>query len=130
MNRRSWLDIAEYASLACFVAGCIAALSSQQVALAAAPLTLALALNLVNRHRFQQQTRFSSRSTVADVHQVVQSLNEANAELTQKTETLTQLFNSRLELEQIEGLKQAITALPPPPKVDLSPITQSLPSWP
>jgi hypothetical protein len=126
VNRRSWLEIAEYVSLACFVAGSIAALASQQLAYSAVPLTLALALNLVNRHRFEQQTRLSSRSTVADVNQVVQSLNEANAELTHKTETLAQLFHSRPELEQIEELQQAIAALPPPPKVDFSPITQSL----
>jgi len=143
------------------------------MALAAVPLVLALALNLANRHRFQQQTQLYTSNRVADVHQVVQSLHqqvqalptepvdispiahslseltqktetltrqfngrieprqieilsEANTHLTKKTETLTQLFNSRPEVEQIEGLKQAIAALPPPPKIDLSPITQSL----
>lgn len=118
MNKRSWLEIAEYASLASFVAGSIAALASQQVIYAAVPLILALSLNLVNRHREGQQTRQYISSTVANVHQVVQSLHQqvqalpsepidlspitqSLSELTQKTETLTRQFNARPETRAI-----------------------------
>jgi len=118
VNSRSWLEIAEYASLASFVAGSIAALASQQVLYAAVPLILALSLNLVNRHREGQQTRLYISSTVANVHQVVQSLHQqvqalpsepvdlspitqSLSELTQKTETLTRQFNARPETQAI-----------------------------
>ncbi|MDF5725955.1 MAG: hypothetical protein PUP91_37010, partial [Rhizonema sp. PD37] len=129
-NNRQFLDIVEYASLAGSALGTIVAVASGQLGYAAAPLTLAISLNVVNR-----------RSSVANMHQTVQSLQQKvqalpaepvklNAityslqEIKQKTELLTQQFNAREEPKQIEELKKTIAHLPQ--KVDLSPITQSI----
>lgn len=129
---RQFLDIAEYASVAGSALGTVVAVASGQVAYAAAPLTLAISLNVVNR-----------RSSVANLDQTVQSLQQKvqvlpaqpvnlNAitqslqQMNQKTESLTQRFNARLEPRQIEELKETIAHLPHPQKVDLSPIAQSI----
>jgi len=69
MLKQPWLEIAEYASLAGSALGIIAAATSSQVICAAAPLTLALSLNLVNRKQSHQQTRQHIISAIADVHQ-------------------------------------------------------------
>lgn len=54
-KRRDWLELAEYAALGVSALGSIVAAFSQQVFLAAAPLTIALFLNFVNRSRIPQQ---------------------------------------------------------------------------
>jgi fructose-1,6-bisphosphatase/sedoheptulose 1,7-bisphosphatase-like protein len=81
MLKQPWLEIAEYASLAGSALGIIAAATSSQVIYAAAPLTLALSLNLVNRKRSYHQTRQHIISAIADVHQVVQSLHQQHSSL-------------------------------------------------
>jgi len=81
MLKQPWLEIAEYASLAGSALGIIAAATSSQVICAAAPLTLALSLNLVNRKQSHQQTRQHIISAIADVHQVVQSLHQQHSSL-------------------------------------------------
>jgi hypothetical protein len=54
-KRRDWLELAECAALGVSALGSIVAAFSQQVFLAAAPLTIALFLNFVNRSRIPQQ---------------------------------------------------------------------------
>jgi hypothetical protein len=81
MLKQPWLEIAEYASVAGSVLGIIASTTSSQVIYAAAPLILALSLNLVNRKQSHQQTRQHIISAIADVHQVVQSLHQQHSSL-------------------------------------------------
>jgi len=105
MLKQPWLEIAEYASLAGSVLGIIAAATSSQVIYAAAPLTLALSLNLVNRKQSHQQTRQHIISAIADVHQVIQSLHQ------QVQTPPTQAINlTGLEAE-IAALKAQLQAL-------------------
>jgi len=145
VNRRSWLEIAEYFSLAGSVAGSITAIASQQVAFAAAPLTLALSLNAVNRHRYQQQTQHETSNAIAVVRQFVQSLQQqvqalpsepvdkssitqSLEHLEQKTQRLSEQFNARPETQVIAQLKNQLSDLvlrldnlPNPPELaDLS----------
>ncbi|GEM_PF-3100722 len=54
LKNRSWLEIAEYLSIAGSVLGSAVAVTSQQVICATAPVSLALLLNLVNRRRLEQ----------------------------------------------------------------------------
>ncbi|HCF29526.1 MAG TPA: hypothetical protein DEV81_20505, partial [Cyanobacteria bacterium UBA11049] len=75
IGNRSWLDIAEYASLAGSVAGSIVAVASQQVVYAAAPLTLAMSLSLVNRQRLQQQSQ-QQTNAIANMCQEVRSVHD------------------------------------------------------
>lgn len=129
MKKRSWLETAEYFSLAGSALGTVAAAIFSQVTYATAPLTLALSLSLVNRTRSQQQTRQHTTAEIAQVHQLVESLSnrvsvlpartidfnpihQALCQLDDKTQKLAQRFNARPEIEQIQELKEAIAARP------------------
>lgn len=133
---RHWLNLAECASLTASVAGCFAATASHQVVYAAAPLTLALSLNLANRQRFQQQLQQQATNRIADVHQEVRFLHNkvqvlpsteriSDLEATihkqeqiildidsrQQMDALVQAFNNRPEPKEIDRLNQAIAQL-------------------
>lgn len=75
LKEGNWLKLAEYASVASSALGTLAAVFSGQIIYAAAPLTVALSLNLVNRQRFEEQMRESNKSAIADVHTVVESIH-------------------------------------------------------
>jgi cell division protein FtsB len=70
-----WREWAEYASVAGSAVGTVAAAFSGQLLYAAAPLTVALSLNLANRSRFDRQTRQQAQAAIADVRQVVETLH-------------------------------------------------------
>ncbi len=55
-NQRNLWEVAEYASLIGSAVGTLLAAASQQVVFAAAPLTLAVSLNFLNRSRIAQKT--------------------------------------------------------------------------
>ncbi|MBZ8180726.1 cell division protein FtsZ [Oscillatoria salina] len=76
MPKKSWLEIAEIAALATSVVGTVAAAISSQVAYAAAPLTVTISLNLLNRYRFEQRKEDYTTSAIYDVHRVVESLHQ------------------------------------------------------
>lgn len=104
------LEIAEYVSLAGSALGTLVAVASKQVVFAAAPLTAALVLNLVNRRRLQQQTQDSITGALTQSNQVahflqqqVQALPSINSQL----DTLNQQFNSRPEIQAIAQLNTA-----------------------
>jgi predicted transcriptional regulator len=75
LKEGNWLKLAEYASVAGSALGTLAAVFSGQIIYAAAPLTVALSLNLVNRQRFEEQIRENAKSAIADVHTVVESIH-------------------------------------------------------
>jgi cell division protein FtsZ len=113
MLKQPWLEIAEYASLAGSVLGIIAAATSSQVIYAAAPLTLALSLNLVNRKQSHQQTRQHIISAIADVHQVIQSLHQQVQTLPTQAINLTEIEADIAALKaQLQALECADTVQP------------------
>jgi len=75
LNQHNWLELAEYASVAGSALGTLAAALSGQIIYAAAPLTVALSLNLANRQRFEEQVRENANSAIADIHVVVESIH-------------------------------------------------------
>lgn len=93
-DRRHGLELAEYASVIGSAVGTIVAGLSGQVLYAATPLTLALSLNLVNRHRFEQQTKASALGAGAAIAQVDRELRE-----------------------EIESVRASIAALPPSERI-------------
>ncbi|MFO7030618.1 hypothetical protein B9T07_11455 [Limnospira fusiformis CCALA 023] len=110
-NQRDWLKIAEYVSVvASGVGSLVAAIIFRPLLLAAAPLTVAVALNIVNRQRFEQQVKQSTDAAIADVRGVVKSLydqvqmlpgpTEENSDLDQITDVLTELQRVTQRLEQ------------------------------
>lgn len=70
---RNWLNTAEYLSIACSAAGSVAAVASQQLVYAIAPMTLAMSVGLANRQRFQQQLE-QQTTVISNVRQEAQSL--------------------------------------------------------
>lgn len=52
-NRRNWLEIFEYISIAGSIVGSVVAVISQQMIYAATPISLSLVLNLLNRKRWE-----------------------------------------------------------------------------
>ncbi|MBE9019038.1 hypothetical protein IQ272_23385 [Chroococcidiopsidales cyanobacterium LEGE 13417] len=105
-HNKSWLQVAEYASLASSAAGTVIAIASQQVAYAAAPLTLALSLSVVNRQRCQQQTLSHINKSNSELHQVVQSLHQQVQSLPTERVNLSSIVQS---LEHMEQRIQALT---------------------
>lgn len=75
-NQRDWLEVAEYASIAGSAIGTIVAGLSGQIIYAAAPLTAAIALNFLNRQRFEKQVQQKANSAIAGVELAVKSLQQ------------------------------------------------------
>ncbi|MCT7957609.1 hypothetical protein [Laspinema palackyanum] len=77
LNPYPWQTIVEGTCVAGAAVGTVVAALSGQVVYAAVPLTLALSLNLSNRMRSQQETAQQTTSAIADVRQMVDSLQTA-----------------------------------------------------
>lgn len=106
-NQGHRLELAEYASLIASGVGTIAAAVSGQVVYAAAPLTLALSLNMVNRQRFLAQVRASEQSTSTAIslleHELrgdIQSVR-SSTQSTPASERLRDLETSMLRLSTL-----------------------------
>ncbi len=68
------LKILEYAAVAASAVGSVAAAWFEQILFAATPLTLAAALNLINRQRFEQRLGRYTTSAIADIKTVAEQL--------------------------------------------------------
>ena len=108
LSQRDTIELAEYGTVAVSVIGSLAAAISGKILYAAAPLTVAAALNLVNRQRFQQQTRLYITSEIADIHNVIQS------------------FHQQLHQPLPDSSPDLYPALSPAETLDLSPITDAI----
>ncbi|NJM60752.1 MAG: hypothetical protein HC849_11935 [Oscillatoriales cyanobacterium RU_3_3] len=102
-NRRDWLEVAEYASIAGSAIGTVAAALSGQIIYAAAPLTAALSLNFANRHRFQQQIQQQANSSIAGVHLTVKSLQQQVQALPREVELYTAVSDLQQKLRSLES---------------------------
>ena len=69
MYQHRLLKIAEYVSLASSALGTVAAVATQQVAYSAAPLTVTLGLNIVNRQKLNSSTQEYLKQK-ADIQQI------------------------------------------------------------
>ncbi|GAB4200544.1 MAG: hypothetical protein Fur006_52120 [Coleofasciculaceae cyanobacterium] len=99
------LKVAEYTALAASVAGVVISTASKQVVYAAAPLSLSMFLNLLNRQRFEQQTQQSITTTAAQVEQQLSQLNRGFSRLQQEV---------RNELnQQLQALDARVTSSQP-----------------
>ncbi|HEY9726514.1 MAG TPA: hypothetical protein V6D50_08705, partial [Chroococcales cyanobacterium] len=130
------LEIAENVSLVGSVLGTVAAVALKQVGFAAAPLTLALALSLVNRRRFQQQTQEYTASAIAQTNHALQSLHQQTQTLpaiTTHLEDLHQQFSSRPETiaisqltQKLDELARRVERLPNPTAIETTAFEQAL----
>ncbi len=80
MDKRPWTEIAEYASLAGSALGTLVAATTHQMIYSAAPLTLALCLNTLNRNRLRTYVN-QIPPAVDEVVFVKQQIQEIQAKL-------------------------------------------------
>lgn len=69
-NQRSWIEIAEYISLAGSIVGSVVAVVSKQLIYAATPVSLSLLLNLVNRQRWEYLNRQNTARNLTQVERL------------------------------------------------------------
>jgi hypothetical protein len=100
-NRRNWLEIAEYLSIFGSAVGTLAGAISQQFVLAAAPLTVAVSLNLINRSRLAQQQQLASPEP-SNAEAVTSSFEELFP-FTPTPELLESATNLEEEIAQIKS---------------------------
>lgn len=74
LGEHHWLDLAEYGSIGASAIGSIVAGLSGQMLFSATPIVFALTLNVLNRHRVELQTRVQNTATIAEMNQIVDSL--------------------------------------------------------
>ncbi len=77
LGEHHWLDLAEYASIGASAIGSIVAGLSGQMLFSATPIVFALTLNVLNRHRVELQTRVQNTATIAEMNQIVDSLQNS-----------------------------------------------------
>ncbi|HEY9853644.1 MAG TPA: hypothetical protein V6D28_29510 [Leptolyngbyaceae cyanobacterium] len=102
------VEVTEYITVAGSVAGTLAAMASQQFIYAAAPLTLALSLNLFTRRKFEQNLQ-QSMSTV---------LSEMSTRVRQVDRELSE------EIRTLKGSERESST--PSPTVNLTPIQEDI----
>jgi len=101
-QRSQLLQVAEYTSTAASVVGVVISALSQQVVYVAAPLSLSLCLNLVNRRRFEQQAEQRLNGAISHLDRQMLELPSAN--YTDLTQQVAQIY------EQLTALEQGQTA--------------------
>ncbi|HBB34319.1 MAG TPA: hypothetical protein DDZ80_23035 [Cyanobacteria bacterium UBA8803] len=82
-NRLRLDQIAEYTSIAASILGIFISTASRQIVYAAAPLSVSLFLNLLNRQRFEEQTQRSLTATAARVERQLAQIEQAFSHLQQ-----------------------------------------------
>lgn len=99
MKKHRWLDLTEYALLLGSGAGTVASVATQQVLLAAAPLSLLAGLGLLNRRQLQAEIS-DSQSAILSVNR---TLDEGFRDVKEQVEDLP-------SHEQLSAVRQSILA--------------------
>lgn len=107
-TERNGLEVTEYVSVAGSVAGTVVAIFSQQLIYAAAPLTLALSLSLINRRRFEQTFQQNMTAVLSEMGTRVRQIDREISE----------------EMQALKGSVQNLSLSPKP--VNLNPIQEEL----
>lgn len=107
-ERSQLFKIAEYITASASVLGMVASTLTQQVGYFAAPLSVTLLLNLLNRQRFEQQTQQQMVGVMTQVNQRLTQLDHTVSELPQ---SLTTNLSQQVQPlgEQLEALEQQQT---------------------
>ncbi len=98
-QRSQLLNVVEYTSAAASAVGVVISALSQQALYAAAPLSLSLCLNLVNRRRFEQQTEQQLNGAIAQIDQRLLTLDQRVLE---RNEPAIEFSELRSQLSQLQ----------------------------
>jgi len=106
LNQKRLLRYLEYATVSASVAGAIAAVATRQLVYAAAPLSVAAALNLLQRHQWQQQLEQRLNQTTTQVDQRLDELTQRDRQLAARLQALPQINVAEFaQLSDIEALQ-------------------------
>ncbi|MDM3845623.1 MAG: hypothetical protein PT116_11380 [Aphanizomenon gracile PMC638.10] len=126
MNNRQLLEFSEYVCLGISILGTIVATVTQQVVYAVIPLSLSIALNLVNRPKLNysqsqiEQLQTGLQNITEEFHQVEKTMNTSNQRLEQIEawrQQLSQITDQTIEmainerLGKLEVYKQEISQI-------------------
>lgn len=106
MSKFHWLEITEYVSVVSSVCGTVAAAVTQQAVYAAAPITLTLGLNLLNRQRADQLTRDFAEMAGSRVEEAVREEIAIAGDRVERLESKNQQFRSSAK-QKIAELKKS-----------------------
>ncbi|NJN49620.1 MAG: hypothetical protein HC805_07455 [Alkalinema sp. RL_2_19] len=104
LNNRRLLRFAEYGAVSASVCGVVVAIVTRQLLYAATPLSLAVVLSLVNRHRWEWQIEQHLAQTVAQVNEQLDNLNQDTARRSDFETLSTDLAHLQTKLQAIEAL--------------------------
>jgi len=117
--KKSWLNLAEYASIVISAFGAFGVAVSGQAFYGVTPLVLALSLNVANRYRFERQMQLSQMSEIGKIQSSVESL-EKNAvkvivklrqQLSTEIESVRENFYTESTQAVPSEIQQQLTAL-------------------
>ena len=94
-----WLDIAETASVLGSIGGSVASIFFKELFMASIPLSICVALNLVNRKRILSLTKAETKKAIAELAQQNQ---DSYSNFSQKLVTLQQSYNNHVAKYQTE----------------------------
>jgi hypothetical protein len=111
LNRQRLLRYAEYAAVSASIAGAITAVATRQLVYGVAPLSVAAALNLVNRRQWEQQLEQRLTQTTTQISQGFDALVQQNRQLDQRLRTIPDISidnfaqSSDLQILREEGAR-------------------------
>jgi uncharacterized coiled-coil DUF342 family protein len=109
---RNGLELTESISVAGSVAGTIMAVASQQLIYAAAPLSLALSLSLINRRRFEQSFEQNIAAVLAEMgNRVTQSDRQLSGEMQAVRNTVADLLAKSQPAADFSPIKEELYQL-------------------
>ncbi len=98
-NNSHWLDIAETASVIGSIGGSVASIFVKEIFLASIPLSICVALNLVNRKRILSLTTAENKKAIAELAQQSQ---DSSTNLSEQLAKLQQSINNQLARYQTD----------------------------
>ena len=110
-NENNGLRVAEQVSVGASVAGTLAAVWSQQMIVAAAPLTLALSLNLINRGRFQEKLEDDITAIVSEIDNRIERVDKEVSEEMRSLQTSVQDLSLASQNVDSQPIKAEISDL-------------------
>jgi hypothetical protein len=107
LNRQRLLRYTEYAAVSASVAGAIAAVATRQLVYGVAPLSVAAALNLVNRRQWEQQIEQRLAQTTTQIGQRFDDLAQQNRQLEQRLQALPEVtVENFAQISDLQALRE------------------------
>jgi len=107
LNRQRLLRYTEYAAVSASVAGAIAAVATRQLVYGVAPLSVAAALNLVNRRQWELQIEQRLAQTTTQIGQSFDDLAQQNRQLEQRLQALPEVtVENYAQISDLQALRE------------------------